>query len=350
MREYLSLRITKWMLLILTCVCLGQSILATPSLTAVVEDQTATTIHGTRAFTVSVNNTINPVMTGAIQAAPVVYWFSPSKVPLGNTTFTVNGANFVSGAVAYLDGVALPTTFVSATQLKVTSNFTQSGSGKLTVINPGGLTSSPRLLEYGQGIVVTISPNSVTVATGATQQFTATVTGTANTKVYWYVNGGSANGTISSSGLYKAPASAPASPVTIRAVCEVNSERSASATVTVTGAPQTVAVNISPSSASVQTSATQQFNATVTGSANTAVTWQVNNVTGGNATVGTISNTGLYTAPATVPAGSVTVRAVSQADTTKSAVASVTVTEPPIPVVINISPTSASLPVNATQQ
>lgn len=351
MRDFLSLRFTKWMFFVLMCLCIGQNILATPALTSAVKP-TLTTIpfHGTRAFTVSVNNTARPAMIAAIQAAPVVYWFSPGKVPLGNTTFTVNGANFVSGAVAYLDGVAMPTTFISSTQLKVASNFSQSGSGNLTVTNPGGMTSSPRLLEYGQGIVVTISPISATVATNATQQFTATVTGTANTKVYWYVVGGSVNGTITSTGLYKAPAGAPASQVTIRAVCDVNSERQATATVTVTGAPQTVAVNISPASASVQTAATQQFTATVTGSANTAVTWQVNGVTGGNSTVGTISNAGLYTAPAAVPAGNVVVTAISQADNTKSASATVTVTTPPVPVVISISPTSASLAVNATQQ
>ncbi len=283
---------------------------------------------------------------------PSIQWFSPSKVPLGSSTFTVNGVNFINGAIVKLDGVALPTTFVSATQLQATSNIMQSGSGNITVTNPGSpsVTSGPRLIEFGLGIVVTITPPTATVATNATQQFTATVTGAANTKVYWYVNGGSSKGTITSNGLYKAPAAAPATPVTIRAVCEITSERSATATVTVTGAPQTVAVSVSPTSASVSTGQTQQFTATVTGNANTAVTWQVNNLTNGNATVGTISNSGLYTAPAAVPAGAVTVNAVSQADNTKSASAAITVTPPAVQVVITITPTSAALAVGATQQ
>jgi len=56
------------------------------------------------------------------------------------------------------------------------------------------------------------------------------------------------------------------------------------------------------------------------------VTWQVNGVTGGNATVGTISSSGLYTAPGVVPnPATVTVTAVSQADATKSAAAQVTI-------------------------
>src|SRR5256884_732352 len=70
----------------------------------------------------------------------------------------------------------------------------------------------------------------------------------------------------------------------------------------------------------------QQFTATVTGSSNTAVTWEVNGVTGGNSTTGTVSTSGLYTAPATVPnPANVTVTAVLQADTTKSASATVTI-------------------------
>ena len=61
------------------------------------------------------------------------------------------------------------------------------------------------------------------------------------------------------------------------------------------------AVHVSPSTATVATSATQQFTATVTGIANTAVNWSVNGVAGGNSTVGTISATGLYTAPSSIP-------------------------------------------------
>jgi hypothetical protein len=87
-----------------------------------------------------------------------------------------------------------------------------------------------------------------------------------------------------------------------------------------------VSVSMSPTSAALSTSQTQQFTATVTGSSNTAVTWAVNGVTGGNSTIGTISANGLYTAPSAVPGpAGVTVTATSQADTTKSASAAVTI-------------------------
>src|SRR5205807_2294150 len=62
-----------------------------------------------------------------------------------------------------------------------------------------------------------------------------------------------------------------------------------------------VSVTASPTSATVAPGGTQQFTAMVQNTSNTAVTWQVNGMTGGNATVGTISSSGLYTAPGVVP-------------------------------------------------
>lgn len=97
-------------------------------------------------------------------------------------------------------------------------------------------------------------------------------------------------------------------------------------------------ITISPPSATLQTKQTQQFTATVTGSSNTSVTWQVNSVNGGNPTFGTIDSNGLYTAPAVVPTpSSVTVTAISQADTTKTGAASVTITNSGLPVVVTPS-------------
>ena len=87
-----------------------------------------------------------------------------------------------------------------------------------------------------------------------------------------------------------------------------------------------VAVTLKPTVAVVTVNQTATFSDTVTGATNTAVTWEVNNAPGGSATSGTISTTGVYTAPAQVPSpATVTVSAVSQADTSKSASAQVTV-------------------------
>ncbi len=92
-----------------------------------------------------------------------------------------------------------------------------------------------------------------------------------------------------------------------------------------------VTVSTVPASASVQSGiGTQAFTATVRNTIDLAVIWQVNNVTGGNATVGTISTSGLYTAPTSVPSpATVTVTAVSVADSSRSGTAQVTVTPAP---------------------
>src|SRR6516164_9357019 len=81
----------------------------------------------------------------------------------------------------------------------------------------------------------------------------------------------------------------------------------------------TVSVTVTPQNPTAVVNQTIAYQANVTGTTNTAVTWEVNGIAGGNSTVGTISTSGTYTAPATVPNPStVTVTAVSQADKTKS--------------------------------
>ncbi|WP_426749627.1 glycosyl hydrolase family 18 protein [Myxococcus sp. Y35] len=89
--------------------------------------------------------------------------------------------------------------------------------------------------------------------------------------------------------------------------------------------PPPVEVAIAPTSVTLPVSGTQAFTATVTGSSNTAVTWSVQEGAAG----GTITQGGLYTAPAS--AGTYHVVATSQAAPTKSAVATVTVQSTPPP-------------------
>ena len=96
---------------------------------------------------------------------------------------------------------------------------------------------------------------------------------------------------------------------------------------------QAVTVTISPTSASVQAAGgTQAFTGTAQNATTPGVTWSVNGAAGGNATVGTISAQGVYTAPASVPSpATVTVTAASIQDPTVTASAQVTITAPPTP-------------------
>ena len=84
------------------------------------------------------------------------------------------------------------------------------------------------------------------------------------------------------------------------------------------GGSNTVTVTVS-GAASTRLGATSQFTATVANSTSQAVTWKVNGITGGSTATGTISTSGLYTAPTTIPSQNpVTVSAVSVATPTAS--------------------------------
>src|SRR5581483_6320578 len=95
-------------------------------------------------------------------------------------------------------------------------------------------------------------------------------------------------------------------------------------------------VTISPGYTSVGVNGTVQYSATVTGLSNTAVTWEVCGVKGGSAANGTISASGLYRAPATIPANGVTITALAS-DNTTSAIVYVNVA-PPGPSITAITP------------
>jgi hypothetical protein len=132
-------------------------------------------------------------------------------------------------------------------------------------------------------ISVSVSAPSSTVVAGQSVTFTAVVTGTTNKAVTWTVAGGSINGTITASGVYTAPAIVPnPAMVTVTATSQGDISKSGSAAITVVAPAPTVQVSVLPVTASVSDFRTQQFAAMVIGSTNTAVSWQVNGVSGGS--------------------------------------------------------------------
>jgi hypothetical protein len=113
----------------------------------------------------------------------------------------------------------------------------------------------------------------------------------------------------------------------------------------------TVSMTVVPATATVPATLTQQFLATVTGATNTNVTWQVNGVTGGNATVGTVSTGGLYQAPATAPGSAITVTAISDANGTTSASAQVTIAASSAPAIsVSTNPSGVTVVYTSTLQ
>ena len=198
-------------------------------------------------------------------------------------------------------------------------------------------------------VSVSITPGSATLNGGQSKLFTANVTNSA-AGVIWSVN--PAVGGISSTGLYTAPATINSTQaVTVTATSISDSTKTASAIVTLQAPAPAITVSVTPATASLGQSQTAQFTATVTNSAS-GVAWSL------NPAVGTISSSGLYTAPAVIASTqTVTVTATSGADSTKSASAIITLQPPapvpppaPAPVTVSVSPLTASLSASQSAQ
>jgi hypothetical protein len=165
----------------------------------------------------------------------------------------------------------------------------------------------------GQAIAVVTAPSQADVQPGTTVQFAAQVTGTTDSSVSWSVDE-AGGGTVGANGLYTAPATEGT--YHVRAASAVASGSNAASVVRVK-ATGGVSISISPTTATLDACKGQVFSASVTNSPDTAVTWTVTEADGG-----TVTN-GAYTPPQT--AGTYHVVATSVADSTKAAVATVTV-------------------------
>jgi hypothetical protein len=158
---------------------------------------------------------------------------------------------------------------------------------------------------------VTIDPQQPTLNPGASQTFTADVTG-CNKGVTWTVQE-AGGGTVTNAGVY----TAPNTPGTYHVVAtsQAHTTRKATATVNVV---LNINISVDPASVALDPGGTQQFAATVTGTSNTAVTWRVQEAGGGS-----VTSSGFYTAPAA--RGTYHVVATSKASASHSGAAEVKV-------------------------
>jgi len=184
-------------------------------------------------------------------------------------------------------------------------------------------------------VAVSVSPPAISLGTGQSKQFSATVQNGATGNVTWSIAEGAVGGSISPAGLYRSPGAAGTFHVVATSVDDPT--KAGSATVTVTTGPP-IAVSVTPGSVTLGSGMTQQFTATVNGTSNQGVTWSL-----GAGSSGAIDGNGLYTAGS----GSATVIATSVLDTTRSGQASVTFQST---VTVSITPSQISVSVNGTQQ
>jgi uncharacterized protein (DUF1800 family) len=307
---------------------------------------------GGMTVTLSATSKTDPATTASaavtvLSPIPVLRVLSPNTLPLGPFTLQVKGSRFVSGAQVLWNGMPLATTFKSSMRLTATGVATQTGTVAISVANPGPeAISNPLMVTVTAGTPVPptaiATPTAGTAATpsmgrteiAATPTMEPTATsGTASTPtmVATATMGTASTATMTMMATATTPTMVPtatkvdpkntAAPTTTAA-------RGSTPTRTATAGP-TLAVNVAPASGTLQPGASQQFQATVSGSANQGVTWKVNNMAGGDPGVGTITAAGLYTAPAAVPVvNSVTITAVSVVNGTTQGAAVITIQDP----------------------
>ncbi len=194
-------------------------------------------------------------------------------------------------------------------------------------------------------VSVSISGASYTEA-GVCTNFVATVSGTGNydSSVQWFVNGslgGSAfDGLITSSGTYCAPEQPPSTnPVAIKTVSRSDSSKFAITSTRV------VAITISPRQPQVYTGDSQQFSVVVAGAISNSVEWEVNGIIGGSSSTGTVSSSGLYTAPVQTTTVAISLEAVLAEATSIFASTNLIISAR-----IVISPQNPNLTYGSTQQ
>jgi hypothetical protein len=178
----------------------------------------------------TVGTAYNAVSTVTGGTAPYVFSIGAGSLPpgltLNSTTGSITGVPRVAGNYNF-------TLFVS-TILETQNGATPANGVSIPSGNESGSTSAHIAVSAGapgpSGPALSISPASMTMASQAQQQFTASISGTANTGVTWSAN----PGTISSSGVFTAPKVTSNTSAVITATSTASANSHATATVTVT--------------------------------------------------------------------------------------------------------------------
>jgi hypothetical protein len=294
--------------------------------------------------------TVQPGVTAALVATmtPVA-----GSNPSSSLSWSLSGAG-CSGSAC---GILTVTTTQSAGGNAVadTANYTapvtppQPNTVTVTVTPQADPTKKQQAnITIVQGASLGISPATATLAGNHRITLTASLSGATSNVLNWSVNGVSGgNATLGqicvvgsspcqslTSGTaaqadYRAPGSIPApNPVSVTAASASNPGLTASAQITVINH---VLVSVQPSSVTLPPLGVQGFTASVLGTGDQSVVWQIQG-TGctPNSLCGVITPAGTYTAPSSAPTpNALTVVAISEDDGTQSGSASVTISNGP---------------------
>lgn len=265
-----------------------------------------------------------------------------------------NASGFVGDIVALSATVVADGTLARTVTWRTSNSAvaTVSASGNATLLSNGSATitaistadttkRATAQITVGtpsvQSVALTPSTASIFVAQSVQLNTVVTAGGSLPT-TYTIRTSNPAVATVGSTGLVTGIAAGNA---TITAISTADTTKRATAQITVT-APSVQSVTLTPSTAGIFIGQTTQLNAVVTAGGSLPTTYTLHS---SNAAVATVNTTGLVTA---ISAGSTTITAISVADTTKRATATVTVASRPV--TVNIAPQTVTLSPNQTQQ
>jgi hypothetical protein len=306
------------------------------------------------AITVTSNFTLQivaPQSVAAGAAATIVATMTPvpGSNPSTNLSWALSGPGCSTTACGTLTVVT--TQGAGGSVIQDTATYT----APTTAPNPNTVTvtvtpqadpakKAQATIAVQPGVSLSLTPQTDTLAINHRVTLTAQVFGTTNTGVNWSVSGvaggNSAVGQTCVVGSnpcqpvttatvlqvdYVAPGAVPQpNPVSVMATSAADATKTASAQITVINH---VLVSVQPPSVTLAPLAAQGFTATVLGTSNQSVVWQVQGSACATAgSCGTVDANGNYTAPGAAPSpDALQVLAVSSDDTTQSGAANVTI-------------------------
>jgi hypothetical protein len=289
------------------------------------------------------------VPTGATAAIVATFTPAANSNPSEVLSWSLSGAG-CSGSAC---GTLTTTTTQNIGDGKMSDSATYTAPSSAPTPNSITITVTPQAdpsklaqatVAISPGVGVSITPSSATLAANHRVTLTAQVNGSTNNAVLWSVNGVQGGnvtlGAICAAASnpcqqiftptalpvdYVAPGAIPTpNPVAVQAVSVADASKSATAQITVINH---VLVAVLPATVTVAPLGVQNFSASVLGTANQSVVWQISGTSCGVAgTCGAIDSSGTYTAPPSAPApDAFQVVAVSEDDTTQSGNASVSI-------------------------
>jgi len=188
-----------------------------------------------------------------LPAGPAVTSVSPNPIPVGAVTVQINGSGFAKGALIWIGGVQYSSTFVSPNQLTTSIYQGPATSTTVTVKNAGSVFGNMITVPVagkasgggtggsgggsgGGTSAPVIAPNKITLALNGTQQFNA-AGATSWTAV---------SGTVTSTGIYTAPAGMPASGADTVTAKNASGQSSAAVTLVSNVPPTITSLGMSP--------------------------------------------------------------------------------------------------------